>query len=70
MTALPDLAVGLLLARVARDHPSADPEEVIRLAIAELDAEIEQLVALRAEVDRRQAHIRATGLPTGLPALR
>ena len=64
-----DLATSMQLGRLAREHPDAAVDELARLALAELEAELARFEALRAEVRRRQAIIRRTGRATGLPPL-
>ncbi len=64
-----DLATTLQIGRLTRDHPGATWPEIVRLALAECDAELDRLEAIRAEAARRQEAIRRTGQPTGLPPL-
>ena len=65
----PDLATTMMLGRIGREHPGAEYDEIIRLALAELGAELAALESIRSEVRRRQQIIRRTGRPTGLPPL-
>lgn len=69
MTKQPDMATALQLARLAHDHPGAEPDEIVRLAVAEIDAELARLEAIETEARRRQRIIERTGRPTGLPPL-
>ena len=68
-TTPPDLVTALQLRRLGREHPGAEYDEIVRLALAEIDAELAALEAIRSEARRRKAIIRRTDRPTGLPPL-
>ena len=60
----PDILTALQFARLAREHPEADADAIVRLALAELDDRLAAWDLLIAECDRQLDALRRGERPS------